>query len=146
LSEAYQRAFATDPSSAFGGIIAVNRAVNSATAQALSSQFVEVVIAPSVDAEAALVFSRKPNIRVLEVPLGAGSNQWDFKRVGGGLLVQGPDVGAITAADLKFVTQRKPSAAEVQDLLFAWRVAKFVKSNAIVYCGDGRTLASARAK
>ncbi len=140
LTEAYKHAFATDPTSAFGGIIAVNRPIDATTAQALSAQFVEVLIAPNVTADAASSLKGKPNIRVLEVPLGGGHNLWDFKRVGGGLLVQSPDLGTVTAADLRVVTARKPSDAELVDLLFAWRVAKFVKSNAIVFCGGGRTL------
>jgi phosphoribosylaminoimidazolecarboxamide formyltransferase/IMP cyclohydrolase len=140
LTEAYGRAFATDPTSAFGGIIAVNRELDAHTAQAVTGQFVEVLIAPRVPDEAVNVLARKSNIRVLEVPLAAGANRWDFKRVGGGLLLQGPDLGAVTSEDLKCVTRRSPSAAELQDLLFAWRVAKFVKSNAIVYCGQGQTL------
>ena len=140
LTDAYKYAFATDPASAFGGIIAVNRPVDAATAQALSAQFVEVLIAPSVSADALDCLNRKANIRVLEVPLGGGSNRLDFKRVGGGLLAQSPDLGSVTSAELRIVTERKPSAAELLDLMFAWRVAKFVKSNAIVYCGGGRTL------
>ena len=140
LKDAYTRAFATDPTSAFGGIIALNRPIDDTTAQALTGQFVEVLIAPEVSADAVAVLAQKPNIRVLVVPTGSGSNTWDFKRVGGGLLVQTSDLGAIGVADLKVVTERKPSEAELADLLFAWRVAKFVKSNAIVYCADGRTL------
>jgi phosphoribosylaminoimidazolecarboxamide formyltransferase/IMP cyclohydrolase len=140
VAAAYQRAFATDPTSAFGGIIAVNRELDAATAEAVSGQFVEVLIAPKVAADAAAVLARKPNIRVLEIPLAAGANAWDMKRVGGGLLLQSPDTATVTAADLRCVTRRQPSPAELADLLFAWRVAKFVKSNAIVYCGDGRTL------
>jgi phosphoribosylaminoimidazolecarboxamide formyltransferase/IMP cyclohydrolase len=93
-----------------------------------------------VTPDAAQALAGKANIRVLEVPLAAGANDYDFKRVGGGLLVQTPDTAAIGAAELKTVTRRKPSAAQTADLLFAWRVAKFVKSNAIVYCGGGRTL------
>jgi len=140
VTAAYQHAFATDPTSAFGGIIAVNRALDAATAEALSGQFVEVLIAPKVTAEALALLARKPNIRVLEIPLEEGVNTWDLKRVGGGLLLQSPDAAATAAADLRCVTRRQPSPTELADLLFAWRVAKFVKSNAIVYCGDGRTL------
>ena len=140
LTDAYARAFATDPTSAFGGIIAVNRTVDAPTAQALTGQFVEVLIAPEVGADAIAVLAQKPNVRVLVVPPGEGSNRWDLKRVGGGLLVQDADLGAVTAAELKIVTARRPSTSEVADLLFAWRVAKFVKSNAIVYCAGGRTL------
>ena len=140
LEAAYTRAFATDPTSAFGGIIAVNRPVDATTAQALTGQFVEVLIAPEFTADATAVLARKPNVRVLVVDPGNGKNRWDFKRVGGGLLVQDSDLGSVSAADLQVVTTRAPSAKEVADLLFAWRVAKFVKSNAIVYCADGRTL------
>jgi phosphoribosylaminoimidazolecarboxamide formyltransferase/IMP cyclohydrolase len=140
LLEAYQKAFATDPTSAFGGIIAFNREIDAQTAEAVAQQFVEVVIAPRVSASAAAVFSRKANIRVLEVPAAAGSNALDLKRVGGGLLVQSPDAVNVTAEQLRVVTRIHPDAQQLSDLLFAWRVAKFVKSNAIVFCGGGRTL------
>jgi phosphoribosylaminoimidazolecarboxamide formyltransferase/IMP cyclohydrolase len=140
VTAAYRNAFATDPTSAFGGIIAVNRALDGATAEALSAQFVEVLIAPRVLPEAATLLARKPNIRVLEIAAEGGKNAWDFKRVGGGLLVQTPDDAAIAASDLRCVTRREPEPNELDDLLFAWRVAKYVKSNAIVYCGGGRTL------
>jgi phosphoribosylaminoimidazolecarboxamide formyltransferase/IMP cyclohydrolase len=140
LAEAYERAFATDPTSAFGGIIAVNRPLDAATAEALTKQFVEVLIAPELSAEAAGALAHKANVRVLEVPLGDGANRWDFKRVGGGLLVQSTDTGVIGTADLRIVSRRPPTPAELDDLLFAWRVAKFVKSNAIVYCRDGATI------
>jgi phosphoribosylaminoimidazolecarboxamide formyltransferase/IMP cyclohydrolase len=103
-------------------------------------QFVEVVIAPGIAPEAARVLAGKSNVRVLEAPLAPGANDYDFKRVGGGLLVQTPDSASVAAAGLKTVTRRKPSAAQIDDLLFAWRVAKFVKSNAIVFCGNGQTL------
>ncbi|MBX3664778.1 MAG: bifunctional phosphoribosylaminoimidazolecarboxamide formyltransferase/IMP cyclohydrolase [Burkholderiales bacterium] len=140
VAAAYDKAFATDPTSAFGGIIAVNRALDAAAAQAISKQFVEVIIAPEVAPEALAVFAQKANIRVLEVPLAAGANRYDLKRVGGGLLVQTPDAMNVAAAQLKVVTKKKPGDAQLSDLLFAWRVAKFVKSNAIVFCGDGATL------
>jgi phosphoribosylaminoimidazolecarboxamide formyltransferase/IMP cyclohydrolase len=140
LLEAYQKAFATDPTSAFGGIIAFNREIDAQTAEAVAQQFVEVVIAPRVSASAAAAFSRKANIRVLEVPAAAGSNALDLKRVGGGLLVQSPDAVNVTAEQLRVVTRIHPDAQQLSDLLFAWRVAKFVKSNAIVFCGGGRTL------
>jgi phosphoribosylaminoimidazolecarboxamide formyltransferase/IMP cyclohydrolase len=140
LTEAYRKAFATDPTSAFGGIIAVNRPLDGPAAQALTQQFVEVVIAPGVTPAAARALAAKANVRVLEVPLAPGANQYDFKRVGGGLLVQTPDTAAMTAAGLKIVTRKKPSEAQMADLLFGWRVAKFVKSNAIVFCGGGQTL------
>jgi phosphoribosylaminoimidazolecarboxamide formyltransferase / IMP cyclohydrolase len=140
IAAAYGSAVATDPTSAFGGIIAVNRTLDAAAAEALSAQFVEVLIAPGVSADACALLARKPNIRVLEVNGEGGRNAWDFKRVGGGLLVQDPDVAKVAAADLRCVTRRAPNGAELEDLVFAWRVAKFVKSNAIVYCGAGRTL------
>ena len=138
--EAYRRAFETDPTSAFGGIIAFNRPLDGATAEAVAKQFVEVVIAPQVTPEARAVLSGKANVRVLEAPIAAGANAFDVKRIGGGLLVQTPDVRNIAAGELVVTTRRQPSPAELADLLFAWRVAKFVKSNAIVFCGDGRTL------
>src|SRR5690606_10446416 len=140
VAEAYRNAFATDPTSAFGGIIAVNRALDAETADALSAQFVEVLIAPKVLPEAVALLERKPNIRLLEIADEGGRNAWDFKRVGGGLLVQSPDDASVQAAELRCVTRRTPEPTELEDLLFAWRVAKFVKSNAIVYCGAGRTL------
>ncbi|OGA08438.1 MAG: bifunctional phosphoribosylaminoimidazolecarboxamide formyltransferase/IMP cyclohydrolase [Betaproteobacteria bacterium RIFCSPLOWO2_02_FULL_65_20] len=140
LKEAYERAFATDPVAAFGGIIAVNRPLDGAAAEAISKQFVEVLIAPAITDEARKVLSSKANVRVLEVPLGAGSSPFDMKRVGGGLLVQSPDSGSVGAADLRVVTKVKPTESQINDLLFSWKVAKFVKSNAIVFCGEGRTL------
>ncbi len=140
LVEAYRKAFATDPASAFGGIIAFNRELDVPAAQAVTQQFVEVVIAPAFTPEAAQMLAGKTNVRVLEVPLAPGANDFDFKRVGGGLLVQTPDIAAVSAGGLKVVTRVKPTEAQVADLLFAWRVAKFVKSNAIVFCGGGQTL------
>jgi len=138
--EAYRLAFATDPTSAFGGIIAFNRELDSATAQAVAEQFVEVLIAPKVVAAARAVLAKKENVRVLEVPLAAGGNALDFKRVGGGLLVQTSDAFNLSAAALKTVTKVKPTAQQQGDLLFAWRVAKYVKSNAIVFARNGQTL------
>ena len=138
--EAYRLAFATDPTSAFGGIIAFNRELDAAAAQAVAAQFVEVVIAPGAAAGAREVFAKKQNVRVLEVPLAAGTNAFDFKRVGGGLLVQTPDDFNVSAAHLKTVTKIKPTPQQIADLLFAWRVGKFVKSNAIVFCANGQTL------
>ncbi len=140
LEDAYAAAFATDPTSAFGGIIAFNGAVDASIAQAISKQFVEVLIAPEFDAGAREVLAAKQNIRVLEVPLHHGIAGFDFKRVGGGLLVQTADARNVGPVDLRIVTQRAPTPAENADLLFAWRVAKFVKSNAIVFCAGGRTL------
>ena len=138
--EAYQRAFKTDPTSAFGGIIAFNRPLDAATAEAVSKQFVEVVLAPAYDADARKAFEAKANVRVLEVPLAAGANRYDFKRVGGGLLVQSPDTKNVEATELRVASRKQPTESELRDLLFAWRVAKFVKSNAIVFCGSGHTL------
>jgi len=138
--EAYRRAFQTDPTSAFGGIIAFNRPVDAATAEAVSKQFVEVLIAPGYDAAARKVLESRVNVRVLAVPLAEGANRYDYKRVGGGLLVQTPDTKNVQAAELRVVSRKQPTEAELRDLLFAWRVAKFVKSNAIVFCGSGHTL------
>ncbi|MES2353304.1 MAG: bifunctional phosphoribosylaminoimidazolecarboxamide formyltransferase/IMP cyclohydrolase [Pseudomonadota bacterium] len=137
---AYQRAFVTDTTSAFGGIIAFNREVDGDTAKAVSGQFVEVVIAPAYSAQAREIFQAKANVRLLVVPIAQANNALDFKRVGGGLLVQAPDVKNIVIADLKVVTKVKPTPAQLENLLFAFRVAKFVKSNAIVFCGNGQTL------
>ncbi len=140
--EAYRAAFATDPTSAFGGIIAFNRAVDAATVEAVAAQFVEVLIAPGFAADALEAIARKKNVRVLELPLPANADdrELDFKRIGGGLLVQTADVHALRAADLRVVTARAPTPSQIDDLLFAWRVAQFVKSNAIVFAGGGRTL------
>ena len=142
--DAYGRAFATDPVSAFGGIIAFNRPVDGETVEAIAAQFVEVLIAPGYNDDALAVIAAKKAVRVLEIAMPAKSPQgapaWDFKRVGGGFLVQTPDSQPTTASDIKVVTRKAPTAQQIGDLLFAWRVAKFVKSNAIVYCRDGRTL------
>ena len=138
--EAYQRAFQTDPTSAFGGIIAFNRPVDAATAEAVSKQFMEVLIAPAYEEAARRMLETKANVRVLSVALAAGANRYDFKRVGGGMLVQTPDTRNVGAAELRVVSKKQPSESELRDLLFAWRVAKFAKSNAIVFCGSGQTL------
>ncbi len=184
--EAYLKALKTDPTSAFGGIIALNRPLDAALAQAVvdARQFVEVAIAPSITAEARSIFAAKQNVRLLEVPLSSQgtapdfnpvnqantldfkrvnqanaldfkrvnqantldfkrvnqANTLDFKRVGGGMLLQSADSRNASAGDLKIVTQRQPTPQQLQDLLFAWQVAKFVKSNAIVFCADGMTL------
>ena len=140
LVTAYQRAFQTDPTSAFGGIVAFNRALDGATADAVTKQFVEVVIAPEVTAAASAVLAGKQNVRVLAVPMGEEVQRYDLKRVGGGVLVQTPDSRNVTPADLKVVSRRSPTPTEVEDLLFAWRVAKFVKSNAIVFASGSMTL------
>lgn len=141
--EAYDNAFRTDPTSAFGGIIAFNRALDRETAQAIiDRQFVEVIVAPSIDADAGAVLAAKKNVRVL------ATGDWpdraapglDFKKVSGGLLVQDSDAGSATADDLKVVTRKAPTAAEIRDLLFAWAVVKYVKSNAIVFCKDNATI------
>jgi phosphoribosylaminoimidazolecarboxamide formyltransferase/IMP cyclohydrolase len=137
---AYHKAFKTDPVSAFGGILAFNRTLDAVTAEAISGQFAEVVIAPQVASDATEVLARKPNVRVLEVPPGHGVYAQDYKRVGGGLLVQSSDSRTISPREAKTVTKLAPSAAQLDDLLFAWRVAKYVKSNAIVFCAGGMTL------
>ncbi|MHB1141987.1 MAG: bifunctional phosphoribosylaminoimidazolecarboxamide formyltransferase/IMP cyclohydrolase [Sulfuricaulis sp.] len=141
--DAYQHAYVTDPTSAFGGIIAFNRPLDAATAKAiLVRQFVEVIVAPAVHDDAKPILAGKPNVRVLETGAWGATRpgQLDYRRVTGGLLVQDADHGQITEKDLKVVTQRRPSPQELRDLLFAWKVVKFVKSNAIVYCKEGRTL------
>lgn len=136
---AYKLAFATDTTSAFGGIIAFNREVDAATVEVVSAQFLEVLLAPSFTDEAKALIAAKKNVRVLEIPLAPGANPFELKRVGGGVLVQTPDVRNVTLPELRVVTERAPSEQEMSDLLFAWRVAKFVKSNAIVFCKDGQT-------
>ena len=138
--ETYRKAFKTDPTSAFGGIIAFNVAIDKAAAEAIAGQFAEVIIAPEITAEARAVFAAKQNLRVLVVPLGKVAGLLDYKRVGGGLLLQSADEARIVQADVKVVTKRAPTAQEMADLLFAWRVAKYVKSNAIVYCKDAMTV------
>ena len=140
LQEAYEHAFATDPTSAFGGIVACNRNLGAAAADAVSKQFVEVVVAPGYDDGARRIFAAKPNVRLLSAPLANPVRTYDFKRIGGGLLVQTPDERNVIAPELRPVTRLKPTPAQLADLLFAWRVAKFVKSNAIVFCAKGRTL------
>ncbi len=141
LSQAYERAFSTDPESAFGGIIAFNRELDGETAAAIvGKQFVEVIVAPKISAEAAEAVARKKNVRLLEC--GEWSKEptprFDFKRVNGGLLVQDADLALFN--ELKVVTKRAPTDEEMRDLLFAWKVCKFVKSNAIVYCRDLMTI------
>ncbi len=143
LLTAYDKAYATDPTSAFGGIIAFNRELDEPTAAAIiKRQFVEVIIAPAITVAARAVLNSKQNIRVLECGYwqDACNEAFDFKRVAGGLLVQDRDTGKIGSGDIKVVTQRKPTEQELADLLFAWKVAKFVKSNAIVYCKNNQTI------
>ena len=146
ILEAYEKAFKTDPTSAFGGIIAFNRPLDARTAAAIvEKQFVEVIIAPSIDADAAEVTAAKKNVRVLEVggwesrPVAAPTG-FDFKKVSGGLLVQTSDLGVITADDLKVVSRIAPTPEQIQDMLFAWTVVKYVKSNAIIFCKDNMTI------
>ena len=139
---AYDRAYKTDPTSAFGGIIAFNRALTANTARAiLDRQFVELIIAPQVDADALELCARKENVRVLVTDGFAPSNaRYEYRSVDGGLLVQTRDLGMVSKADLKVVTQRPPTSAELDDLLFAWQVCKYVKSNAIVYAREHMTI------
>ena len=146
---AYKKAFQTDPTSAFGGIIALNREVDETTAQAISQQFVEVLMAPAYSEAALAVFKAKANVRVLQIDLpdAAGDTAWargrnaqDVKRVGSGLLIQTADNHELTVADLKVVTKVQPTQQQLEDLLFAWKVATYVKSNAIVFCKDGMTM------
>jgi len=138
--DAYQRALKTDPTSAFGGIIAFNVPVDGRAAEAIAKLFVEVLIAPGFTPEALQIMSAKQNVRLLEIALGDGQNTFDVKRVGGGLLVQSPDAKNVGLDDLRVVTKKQPTPQQLQDLMFAWRVAKFVKSNAIVFCAGGMTL------
>ena len=143
LAGAYQQAYRTDPISAFGGIIACNRPLDAATAAAIvAQQFVEVIVAPSAAAEALTITATKASVRVLVTgELGAAAPPGrEYRSVNGGLLAQDRDGGDVTAAELKVVTRRSPSPAELEDLLFAWRVCKYVKSNAIVYARERTTL------
>ena len=140
VMEAYSKAFQTDPTSAFGGIIAFNQELDANAAEAVVKQFVEVLIAPAFSEGALRILAAKQNVRLLEIPLGAGLNLHDFKRVGGGLLVQGPDAKNVQLAELKVVSRKQPTPQQLQDMMFAWRVAKFVKSNAIVFCANGMTM------
>ncbi|MDP9140620.1 MAG: bifunctional phosphoribosylaminoimidazolecarboxamide formyltransferase/IMP cyclohydrolase [Pseudomonadota bacterium] len=143
ILEAYDEAFRTDPTSAFGGIIAFNRELDAETAKRIvERQFVEVIIAPSVSTEARAAVAAKQNVRLMECGAfpAQRASAWDYKRVAGGLLVQDIDIAVISAAQLKVVTKRAPSATELKDLQFAWQVAKFVKSNAIVYVRNRMTI------
>ncbi len=146
--QAYQKALQTDPTSAFGGIIAFNRSVDGAAAEAVAQQFVEVLMAPAFSKEALEIFKTKPNVRLLQLALPPGGpsawdqgrNAVDVRRVGSGLLMQTADNHELTLADMKLVTRLQPTAQQLQDLLFAWKVAKYVKSNAIVFCAGQMTL------
>ena len=142
--EAYSKAFQTNPTSAFGGIIAFNRPVDKAAAEAVSKQFVEVLMAPDFSADALEVFKSKVNVRLMKIALpesyGEVRNALETKRVGSGLLLQSTDNHELALADMKIVTVKQPTPEELDDLLFAWKVAKFVKSNAIVFCKNGMTM------
>jgi phosphoribosylaminoimidazolecarboxamide formyltransferase/IMP cyclohydrolase len=140
VQSAYRQAFATDPTSAFGGVIAFNREVTAACAREMAAQFAEVIVAPGFDADARATLAGKANLRLLAVPPGSASNDFDLKRVGGGLLAQTPDIAQISRSDLKVVTRREPSQSEMDDLLFAWAVVRHVKSNAIVFARGGATV------
>jgi len=141
-AEAYVKALKTDPTSAYGGIVAFNRPFDGAAAEAIhaAKQFVEVLLAPAITAEARALFAAKQNARLLEVPISQSGNTLDFKRVGGGVLLQSADDRNVQRAELRVVTRKQPSEQQLDDLMFAWKVAKFVKSNAIVYCAGGMTL------
>ena len=140
LLDAYKKAFLTDPTSAFGGIIACNTPLDINTASQIITQFVEVVIAPSYEAESLKIFKSKPNIRLLEVTLDNNFSTLELKKIGGGLLVQSPDNFNIDMNHCKIVSKLKPNQEQIDDMLFAWRVAKYVKSNAIVFCKNNQTL------
>ena len=147
ILDAYDKAFKTDPTSAFGGIIAFNRPLDAETARTIiDRQFVEVIVAPAIEKDAAIETAEKKNVRVLETgdwsAVGAASRRdgMEFKKVSGGLLVQNTDLGRVTADDLKIVTELAPTPEQVQDMLFAWTVVKYVKSNAIVFCKNNTTI------
>ena len=143
IRQAYELAYATDTESAFGGIIAFNRELDAETAKAIvERQFVEVIIAPSVSEEARAIVAAKANVRLLACGEWSADRAaaWDYKRVNGGLLVQSRDIGMIGSEDLKVVTKRAPTEQEINDLIFAWKVAKYVKSNAIVYAKNRQTI------
>jgi len=147
-AEAYAKAFKTDPTSAFGGIIAFNTDVDAATAEHVAKQFMEVLIAPAFTSEALAIFAAKKNVRVLQISLprgGAsaweqGRNAQDVKRIGSGLLIQSADNHELKLSELKVVTKTQPTPRQLEDMLFAWTVGKYVKSNAIVFCAGGMTL------
>ncbi|HNP65656.1 MAG TPA: bifunctional phosphoribosylaminoimidazolecarboxamide formyltransferase/IMP cyclohydrolase [Woeseiaceae bacterium] len=143
ILDAYDKAFKTDPTSAFGGIIAFNRPLDAKTAKAIiEQQFVEVIVAPEIASDAADVIAAKKNVRVLETGVWptASASGFDFKKVSGGLLVQNTDLGVVTADDLRVVTTLAPTAEQIQDMLFAWTVVKYVKSNAIIFCKHKMTI------
>jgi phosphoribosylaminoimidazolecarboxamide formyltransferase/IMP cyclohydrolase len=143
IGAAYELAFATDPESAFGGIIAFNRELDSKTARAIcEKQFVEVIIAPTVSADASAVVAEKKNVRLLACGMWDSQrpNDFDYKRVNGGLLIQDRDNGMVCERDLKVASKRIPTSSEMSDMLFAWKVAKMVKSNAIIYAKNNQTI------
>jgi phosphoribosylaminoimidazolecarboxamide formyltransferase / IMP cyclohydrolase len=140
LMEAYDKALKTDPEAAFGGIVAFNRELDAQAATEVAKLFVEVLIAPSFSADARQILSAKKNVRMLQIPLGRSMNAYEIKRVGGGVLLQSPDTRNLALSELEVVTKLHPTPQQLQDMMFAWRVAKFVKSNAIVFCANGMTL------
>jgi len=142
LREAYLRAYACDRISAFGGVLAFNREVDSATAEEVAKLFVECIAAPGFDLRAKEIFAAKKNLRLLELPAGGlqPERELQLKRILGGMLVQQSDLGEIESSELKVVTQRAPTAEELATMKFAWKVSKHVKSNAIVFAKDGATL------
>ena len=145
--QAYAKALQTDPTSAFGGIIAFNRPLDGPAAEYVARQFVEVLMAPAFTPEALAVFAAKPNVRLLQIELPAdtahaapAARALEYKRVGSGLLIQTADQHRLQETDLQVVTEKRPTPQQMQDLLFAWQVAQYVKSNAIVFCKDGMTV------
>jgi len=140
IKDAYEGSFSTDSTSAFGGIISINKQMDSETAKLIMNQFVEVIIAPSFSEEALKIFKSKKNIRLLQVQIDTLKNQLDFKKIGGGWLVQTSDNHKLDIKKCKIVTKLKPSIEQLEDLYFSWEVARYVKSNAIVFCKDKKTL------
>jgi phosphoribosylaminoimidazolecarboxamide formyltransferase/IMP cyclohydrolase len=138
LVEAYQKALECDPVSAFGGVIGVNRLVDAAAAEEMAKLFLEVIAAPGFDEAAKAKFASKKNLRLVEIT--DAPQKWTLKNVSGGILLQDADVRPLTASDLRIVSKRQPTAEEKRALLFAWKVCKHVKSNAIVYARDGQTV------
>ena len=138
--EAYRRALSTDPVSAFGGIVAFNRKVDASVAKSVNEVFTEVVVAPDFDSEALEIFKTKKNLRVLRVEKSESSNNFEYKQISGGFLVQSKDITSVSESDLKFVTERKPTDEELRALLMAWKVCKHVKSNAIVFANKNQTI------
>jgi phosphoribosylaminoimidazolecarboxamide formyltransferase/IMP cyclohydrolase len=140
LVEAYLKAYEADTVSAYGGIIACNREVDEKTALEMAKLFVEAIIAPSYSVKALSILTAKKNLRLLEAPVLAERHEWDVKRVSGGFLLQTADCGTVRREEMQVVTKRQPTEAEWEELLFAWRIVKHVKSNAIVVTKDGHTI------